>query len=175
MAPEVVVIMGVSGSGKTTIGRALAERLGWPYEEGDALHPRANVEKMSRGIPLTDEDRWPWLKLVAQWIDGQLAAGQPGIITCSLLKRSYRDLVIDARKDVKLLYLRGEKSVIADRMAHRKGHFMPPSLLDSQFATLEEPGADEHPMVVTVHGSIEETVSSALQVLEGESDRAVTN
>lgn len=168
MEPVVVVIMGVSGSGKTTIGRALAERLGWPYKEGDELHPRANVAKMSRGIPLTDEDRWPWLRLVAQWIDDRLAKGQPGIITCSLLKRSYRDLVIDARKRVKLLYLRGHKHVIAERMAQRKGHFMPPSLLDSQFATLEEPGPDEYPLIVEVHGSVDETVSFAIRLLEQE-------
>jgi len=166
MEPAVVVIMGVSGSGKSTIGRALAERLGWPYKEGDELHPRANVEKMSRGIPLTDEDRWPWLRRVAGWIDDQLAAGQPGIITCSLLKQSYRDLVIDARHGVKLLYLRGDKRVIAERIAQRKGHFMPPSLLESQFATLEEPGPDEHPLIVEVHGAIDETVNDAIRLLE---------
>lgn len=174
MKPMVVVIMGVSGSGKTTIGRALAERLGWPYKEGDELHPRANVEKMSRGIPLTDEDRWPWLQLVAQWIDGQLAKGEPGIITCSLLKRSYRDLVIDARKGVKLLYLRGDKHVIAERMAQRKGHFMPPALLDSQFATLEEPGPDEHPLIVEVHGSVDDAVTCAVKLLELECGGAET-
>lgn len=168
MEPVVVVIMGVSGSGKTTIGRALAARLGWAYKEGDELHPRANVEKMSRGIPLTDEDRWPWLRLVAQWIDDQLAKGEPGIITCSLLKRSYRDFVIDARKRVKLLYLQGDKAVIAERMAQRKGHFMPPALLDSQFETLEEPGPDEHPLIVVVHGAVDETVTDALETLEQE-------
>jgi ribose 5-phosphate isomerase A len=166
MEPAVVVIMGVSGSGKTTIGRALAERLGWPYKEGDELHPPANVEKMSRGVPLTDEDRWPWLRRVAEWIDNQLAAGQPGIITCSLLKRSYRDLVIDARKGVKLLYLRGHRTVIAERIAQRKDHFMPPSLLDSQFETLEEPGPEEHPIIVEVHGEVHETVNCALRLLE---------
>ena len=167
MKPMVLVIMGVSGSGKTTIGRALAERLGWPYKEGDELHPRANVEKMRHGTPLTDEDRWPWLKLVAQWIDEQLARGQPGVITCSLLKRSYRDLVIDARKGVTLLYLRGDKHVIAQRIAERKGHFMPSSLLDSQFTTLEEPGEDEHPLVIEVHGSVADTVDSTLLALKG--------
>lgn len=175
MEPVVVAIMGVSGSGKTTIGRALAERLGWPYKEGDELHPPANVEKMSRGVPLTDEDRWPWLQRVAQWIDDQLAKGEPGIITCSLLKRSYRDLVIDARNRVKLLYLRGDKHVIAERIAQRKGHFMPPSLLDSQFETLEEPGADEHPLIVEVHGSVDETVTCAIRALEQDGDLTETN
>jgi carbohydrate kinase (thermoresistant glucokinase family) len=175
MEPVVVAIMGVSGSGKTTIGRALAERLGWPYQEGDELHPAANVEKMSRGIPLTDEDRWPWLQRVAEWIDGQLARKQPGIITCSLLKRSYRDLVIDARERVKLLYLRGDKHVIAARLAERKGHFMPPSLLDSQFETLEEPGPDEHPLIVEVHGLVDETVTDAVRILEQACGRIETN
>ncbi len=164
--PVVVAIMGVSGSGKTTVARALAEHLGWPYREGDALHPPENIEKMSHGIPLTDEDRWPWLKLVANWIDEQLAAGRSGIVTCSLLRRPYRDLVIGGRRGVVLLYLRGDKAVIAERMAHRKGHFMPPSLLDSQFATLEEPGPDEHPLIADVNGPIEATVASARALLD---------
>jgi len=161
----VVAVMGVSGSGKTTVAVALAEHFGWQYREGDELHPAANIEKMRRGIPLTDEDRWPWLKLVAGWIDDQLATGRSGIITCSMLRRSYRDLVIDARAAVKLLYLRGSKAVIAERLARRKGHFMPPSLLDSQFTTLEEPGADEHPLIVDVDGPVEETLGSARRVL----------
>ena len=168
MEPAVVVIMGVSGSGKTTIGRVLAERLGWPYKEGDELHPKANVEKMSRGIPLTDEDRWPWLRKVAEWIDGQLAAGKPGVIACSMLKRAYRDVVIDGRKGAKLLYLRGDKGVIAERIAQRKGHFMPASLLDSQFAILEEPGKDEHPLIVEVHGSVQDAVDASMKLLEEE-------
>lgn len=172
MKPMVVAVMGVSGSGKTTIGRALAERLGWPYQEGDELHPRANVEKMHRGIPLTDEDRWPWLRLVAEWIDRRLAAGESGVVTCSLLKKSYRQLVIGDRPGVRLLYLRGEQRVIAERIEQRKGHFMPASLLDSQFATLEEPGPDEHPLVLEVHGSVEETVSRAVRLIEQAGARA---
>ena len=166
MKSVVVAVMGVSGSGKTTIGRALAERLGWPFQEGDALHPPANVEKMSHGIPLTDEDRWPWLRKVAEWIDGQLARGQPGIITCSLLKQSYRRLVIDHRDGVRLLYLRGDQQVIAQRMADRKGHFMPASLLRSQFETLEEPGPAERPLVVEVHGAVADTVDDAMRALQ---------
>lgn len=166
MQPVVVAVMGVSGSGKTTIGRALAERLGWPYQEGDELHPPANVEKMSHGIPLTDEDRWPWLRKVAEWIDNQLAKGQPGIITCSLLKRSYRQLVIDERSGVRLLYLRGDQHVIAGRLEARKGHFMPASLLRSQFETLEEPAPSEHALVVEVHGVVAETVADALRAVE---------
>ena len=166
MEPVVVAIMGVSGSGKTTIGRALAERLGWAYQEGDELHPPANVEKMSKGIPLTDEDRWPWLRKVAAWIDGQLAKGQSGIVTCSLLKRSYRQLVIGERPHVRLLYLRGALPVIAQRMAARKGHFMPASLLQSQFDTLEEPDASEHALVVDVHGAVADTVADAMRALQ---------
>jgi carbohydrate kinase (thermoresistant glucokinase family) len=166
MKPVVVAVMGVSGSGKTTIGRALAERLGWPFQEGDALHPRASVEKMSKGIPLTDADRWPWLRKVAEWIDGQLARGESGIVTCSLLKRSYRQLVVDDRSSVRLLYLRGAQPVIAQRMAARQGHFMPPSLLQSQFDTLEEPDESEHPLVVEVHGTVAETVEDAMRALQ---------
>jgi gluconokinase len=166
METAVVAIMGVSGSGKTTIGRALAQRLGWPYKEGDELHPPANVAKMRSGIPLTDADRWPWLRLVAAWIDDRRAAGEPGIITCSLLKRAYRDLVIDARPGVRLMFLRGDKRVIAARIAERRGHFMPSSLLDSQFATLEEPGPDEHPLLVEVGGAVEATVERAARLLE---------
>lgn len=175
MQAAVVAIMGVSGSGKTTIGRALADHLGWPYQEGDALHPQSNIEKMSRGIPLEDEDRWPWLHRVAAWIDGQLAAGEPGIVTCSMLKKSYRRVVIGDRPAVKLLYLRGDKNVIAERMAQRKGHFMPPGLLDSQFAALEEPGPDEHPLILQVHGSVEDTVGRSLELIEqGPSQQAET-
>jgi carbohydrate kinase (thermoresistant glucokinase family) len=165
MQKMVLVEMGVSGSGKTTIAQALADRLGWAFQEGDALHPQANVDKMHAGIPLTDEDRWPWLRRVAAWVDGQLAAGQPGIITCSLLKRAYRDLVIDGRQGVRLLYLKGDKALIADRMARRKGHFMPASLLDSQFATLEEPGPDEHPLAVDISGTADEIVDHIMREL----------
>lgn len=162
----VVAVMGVSGSGKTTVAVDLAHYFNWPYREGDALHPPANIAKMSRGIALTDEDRWPWLRLVAGWIDAQRAVGGPGIITCSLLKRSYRDLVIGNRNGVRLLYLRGDKQVIAERIAERKGHFMPPSLLDSQFADLEEPGPDEHALVVDVNGPIEATLAAARTAVE---------
>jgi carbohydrate kinase (thermoresistant glucokinase family) len=165
MQKMVLVEMGVSGSGKTTVAQALAERLGWAFQEGDDLHPQANVAKMHAGIPLTDEDRWPWLRKVAAWIDGQLAAGQPGIITCSLLKRAYRDLVIGSKPGVRLLYLHGDKALIADRLARRKGHFMSPSLLESQFATLEEPGPEEHPLVVEIRGTADDVVDHVLREL----------
>jgi ribose 5-phosphate isomerase A len=148
--PPILVVMGVSGAGKTTVARELAARLGWYVEEGDFLHPEANVAKMHAGIPLTDADRQPWLEAVAAWIDGQRAAGLPGIITCSALKHDYRKVVIGDRPEVRLVYLRGERALIADRLARRHGHFMQPSLLQSQFDLLEEPGPDEDPLTVDI-------------------------
>jgi len=148
--PPILVIMGVSGAGKSTIARELAARLGWAFEEGDALHPEANVAKMHAGIPLTDADRQPWLERVAAWIDDQRARKQPGIITCSALKRSYRRIVIGGRPEVRLVYLRGGRDLIAEHLAGREGHFMPPSLLQSQIDTLEEPSPDEDPLTVDV-------------------------
>lgn len=143
MTPSVLILMGVSGCGKTTVAAILASRLGWPFEEGDALHPQANIEKMAAGHPLTDADRWPWLAKVADWIDERLDAGENGLITCSALKRSYRDLINRRGSDLTFVFLAGSKETIAARLAARHGHFMRASLLDSQFADLEEPGADE--------------------------------
>ncbi|MEJ3404679.1 gluconokinase [Rathayibacter sp. YIM 133350] len=141
--PVVVVLMGVSGSGKTTVAALLSEMLHWAFEEGDALHPAANVAKMASGQALTDDDRWPWLGIVEQWIAGQLALGKSGIITCSALKRSYRDLLRQAGPGVHFIYLEGDEEMISERQAARQGHFMPPSLVRSQFETLEEPTPDE--------------------------------
>jgi ribose 5-phosphate isomerase A len=148
--PPILVIMGVSGAGKTTVALELAARLGWPFEEGDSLHPEANVAKMHAGIALTDADRRPWLEAVAAWIDGQRAKRQPGIITCSALKRSYRQLIIGNRPEVRLVYLRGGRDLIAGRLAGRHNHFMPASLLQSQMNTLEQPDPDEDPLTVDV-------------------------
>ena len=139
----ILIITGVSGSGKTTIATTLAEQLGWPFKEGDELHLPSNIIKMHSGHPLDDRDRWPWLEKVADWIDGWRQAGTAGVITCSALKRSYRDFLASGRPEVRVVYLHGEKAVIAARLAERKGHFMPRSLLDSQFAVLEEPDPDE--------------------------------
>jgi gluconokinase len=146
----IAVMMGVSGSGKTTIAEGVAQREGWKLLEGDKFHPPANVEKMSHGHPLTDEDRWPWLRAIATEIDGMREHGESAVVACSALKRAYRDILIGKRPDVVLVYLRGGHDLIATRMAARKGHFMPPALLESQFATLEEPGPDEHPIIVSV-------------------------
>jgi len=163
--PPVLVLMGVSGVGKTTIGQELARRLGWSFEEGDTFHPEANVAKMHAGMPLTDADRQPWLEAVAAWIDGQRAGREPGIITCSALKRSYRSLIIGDRREARLVYLRGPRDLIAERLAKRRGHFMPASLLQSQLDTLEEPGPDEDPLVVDVGpppGQVAEEIIRAL-------------
>jgi carbohydrate kinase (thermoresistant glucokinase family) len=163
--PSVLVLMGVSGSGKSTIARELQRLLGWPFQEGDDLHPPANVEKMRSGHPLDDEDRMPWLAAVAGWIDGQLAARQPGIITCSDLKRTYRRITVGDRRGVTLVYLKAERRLLEERLRERVHRYMPPSLLGSQFDTLEEPGPDEHPVTVPVQGSVPETVLDLLRQL----------
>ena len=142
--------MGVSGSGKTTVGEIVASRLGWPFEEGDLLHSKSEVEKMESGHPLTDEDRAPWLERVATWVGGQLDSGQNGIITCSALKRPYRDLINRRGRGVVFVLLSGTKELIAARVGTRRGHFMPASLLDSQFSDLEAPRADEPVITVDI-------------------------
>ncbi|HZZ95406.1 MAG TPA: gluconokinase [Jatrophihabitantaceae bacterium] len=148
MSSRVLVLMGVSGCGKSTVAGVLAGRLGFDFGEGDDLHPPANVAKMAAGDPLTDEDRWPWLDRVAQWIRDHTDAGRPGLITCSALKRSYRDIL---RGDhVVFVYLHGTREQIATRLAARHGHYMPPELLDSQFATLEPPGDDEQALSIDI-------------------------
>jgi len=151
--PVIVLLMGVSGSGKTTVAALLAAALGCQFQEGDDLHPRENVEKMRSGAPLTDADRMPWLRKIAEEIDGWRARGECGVLTCSALKRSYRDLIIGDRHDVVLVYLKGSRDLIHRRMIARHEHFMPVALLDSQFATLEEPTPDEHPIIVDVGGN----------------------
>ena len=171
----VLVLMGVSGSGKTTIAQELERVLRWPSIDGDDLHPPANVAKMRSGHPLNDQDRLPWLQAIARWIDDRLAAGEPGIITCSNLKRAYRQITVGDRKGVILVYLHGDENVIADRISRRKHQYMPPSLLRSQFETLEEPGADEHPVSILVHGSIAETVTEILRKAAAAQSAASTN
>ena len=163
--PVAVIVMGVSGSGKTTIAALLAGRLQWEFEDGDWLHPEANVEKMHRGIPLTDDDRWPWLQAIAAWIDETGRAGRHGVVACSALKRSYRDVLTGKRRDVRLVYLKGDEALIGRRITARHGHFMPASLLHSQFEALEEPGPDENPIVVSIEARPIEIVSRILAQL----------
>lgn len=169
-APAVMIVMGVSGCGKSTIGALLALRLQWAFEDADWLHPASNVDKMHSGSPLSDEDRWPWLEAVAAWIDKTRRSGGHGVVACSALKRDYRNVLIGDRVDVRLVYLKGDESLIARRIAIRHEHFMPQSLLHSQFETLEEPGADEDPITVSVEPQPREIVArilSAMNVPEG--------
>ncbi|MSP02973.1 MAG: gluconokinase [Acetobacteraceae bacterium] len=158
--------MGVSGSGKTTIAERLATAEGWRLLEGDAFHPPENIANMAAGTPLTDEDRWPWLRAIAAEIDSFRTRGESAVVACSALKRAYRDILIGDRTDVRLVYLRGSQTLIAARMALRKGHFMPAALLDSQFSALEEPGPEEHPIVADIGGTpngIVETIREKLK------------
>ena len=148
--PCVIVLMGVSGSGKSTTGKRLSTTLDWPFRDADSFHPQANIDKMSRGIPLTDADRAPWLAAIAAWIAERVRTSEPGIVSCSALKRAYRKTLLDGQSGVGLVYLQGNFALIADRMSRRKGHFMPLELLKSQFETLEEPAPDEGALVVPV-------------------------
>jgi gluconokinase len=163
--PEpVLVIMGVSGSGKSTVAGLLAGRLGWDLAEGDDMHPAANIAKMAAGHPLDDADRWPWLARVAEWIRVRTAADRPGIVTSSALKRSYRDVL--RGPSVVFVYLAGSRDLIARRLAARQGHFMPAELLDSQFAALEPPDPDEQAITVHITGSPSTEVAKILQTLD---------
>ncbi|MFD5453247.1 gluconokinase [Streptomyces sp. NPDC003470] len=162
--PHVVVVMGVAGTGKTTIGPLLAARLGVPYAEGDDFHPPANIAKMTAGTPLTDEDRWPWLDAIGGWAHGR--AGLGGVVSSSALKRSYRDRLRDAAPGVVFVHLTGSRELIEDRMSHRAGHFMPTALLDSQFATLQPLEPDEAGVAVDVAGSPEEITERAADALK---------
>jgi gluconokinase len=170
--------MGVSGSGKTTIGSLLAGRLGWDYAEADAFHSAGNIAKMAAGHPLTDEDRWPWLAAIGEWIDATTAAGRPGVVTCSALKRRYRDALRAGRPQVRLIYLDADATTVQDRLTARNGHFFPPELLTSQFADLEPPAPDEHPVRIPVGAApmtiVDELIAAEdLQAVAGRHDREV--
>ena len=158
-----LVVMGVSGSGKSTVGAALAQRLGVPFEDADDLHPPANIAKMSKGIPLDDADRLPWLRAIAARIDEARQARKPIVVTCSALKRSYRSTLADGHEDVGFIYLHGAKELIARRLAARTDHFMPPGLLDSQFAALQEPAADEPSIDIAIDAEPDDILASIVE------------
>jgi len=139
----IVIVAGVSGSGKSTVGALLAGRLGWRFDDADEFHPAANVQKMRAGVPLTDEDRWPWLRAIATWMDERIAAGEQAVVTCSALKRSYRDVLLTGRPQARMVFLTPDREVVARRLAARHGHFFPEQLLGSQLADLEPPAPDE--------------------------------
>ncbi len=144
----IVIVAGVSGSGKSTVGALLAGRLGWPFTDGDLMHPEANIAKMARGEPLTDEDRMPWLRAIGECMDERIAADRPVILACSALKRRYRDLLLADRPTARIAFLQLDREVAARRLAGRHGHFFDPDLLDSQFADLEPPAPDETAVLV---------------------------
>ncbi|MDQ1623036.1 MAG: gluconokinase [Actinomycetota bacterium] len=160
----VLVIMGVSGSGKSTVAGLLADRLGWDFAEGDDLHPASNVAKMQAGQPLSDEDRWPWLESIADWIRAHTAAGTPGVVTCSALKKRYRDVL--RGEGVVFVFLEGSRDRISGRLASRNGHFMPAALLDSQFEALEAPTEDENFIALSVSATPAEEAQEVLDRLE---------
>lgn len=161
-----LVVMGVSGSGKSTVGEALAARLGWRFEDGDRFHPASNVAKMSAGQPLTDDDRRPWLQAIGDEIDRVCEAGQRLVVACSALKRAYREILLHGRSDVRIVFLDGSEALIASRLAERKGHFMPPGLLASQFQTLEPPGLNERPITVSIDATIETIVDAIIRQIK---------
>lgn len=148
----IVIVAGVAGSGKTTVGTQLAERLGWRFADADKFHPVANVAKMRAGIPLTDADRAPWLRAITGWMDDLVAAGQSGVVTCSALKRRYRDQLLDGRPAATMVFLEVDRDALVQRLTHRLGHFFPEKLLDSQLAAVEPPAPDERVLVVPEHG-----------------------
>jgi gluconokinase len=148
--PLVLVVMGVSGCGKSTVAALVAGRLGWTFADGDDFHSAESVAKMQAGIPLDDADRAPWLARIAAWIAARVAASAPAVMVCSGLRRRYRDTITGGHPAVRIVYLEGSRTLIAARLAQRAGHFMPPALLDSQFAALEPPGPDENPIIVGV-------------------------
>jgi gluconokinase len=164
--PCALVVMGVSGSGKSTLADRLAARLGWRYEDGDKFHPPSNVAKMSAGHPLTDEDRWPWLRAIADEIDRVCETGQRAVIACSALKRAYREILVHGRNDVRIVFLNGTQDLIEERLAARTGHFMPPGLLTSQFRTLEPPQLNERPITVSIDASVEAIVDDIVRQLK---------
>jgi gluconokinase len=160
-----VVVMGVSGVGKTTVAKRMSTILGWTYADGDAFHSEANVAKMASGHPLTDEDRWPWLRSIGEWMAQEIAAGRSAVVACSALRRSYRDVLADGRPEVVFCHLVGDREQVASRLDRRTGHYMPASLLASQLAVLEPLQPDERGVTVSAVGDPEVVVARALAAL----------
>ena len=164
-SPRIVVVMGVSGSGKTTVGIALADSLGWEFVDGDDLHPPANVSKMAAGVPLTDDDRWPWLEAIGRWIDVRRSSGAGAVVACSALRRSYRDLLRRGRPEVVFCHLAVDADHLRERLAQRRGHYMPASLLASQLSSLEPLDEDEPGVTVSAEGGPADVLAAALDAL----------
>ena len=168
MATTSIVVMGVSGSGKSTVAEKLVERLGWEFAEGDDFHPEANVAKMRAGTPLVDDDRWPWLRSLAGWIGERERAGRSVVVTCSALKRSYREVLCEGHPSVWFAHVTVDPDVLRDRLEKRTGHYMPSSLLESQIATLEQLQDDEPGAAVSGAGSPDDVVEQLLAALDSE-------
>ena len=164
--PMVVILMGVSGSGKTTVGQRLADALDWEFVDGDDFHPDANVEKMRRGEPLTDADRWPWLQAIRDFIHARLSADDPAIVTCSALKAAYRDVLLDGNPGAQIVYLKGSPALLRQRLEARADHFFDTDLLGDQFEALEEPGP-EATLTVDVDAPVEAIVRTIRRELPG--------
>jgi len=165
-APPILVVTGVSGAGKSTVAKALADRLGWMFQEGDDFHPPANVAKMKAGIPLDDADRAPWLAAIGRWIDTEGAAQRPAVLSCSALKRVYRAALTAGRSQVKIIYLQGDEALIASRIAARKHAYFPATLLDSQFHALEAPTPDEGALIIGIDQPVEAQVDEIVHDLK---------
>jgi gluconokinase len=160
-----VVVMGVSGVGKSTVAKGISTILGGTFAEGDAFHPEANVEKMAAGQPLTDDDRWPWLRSIGDWMSVEIAAGRSAVVACSALRRVYRDLLREGRPEVVFCHLTADPDLIGERVSHRTDHYMPASLLPSQLATLEPLEPDEPGVAVSVDGEAADVIARAVAAL----------
>jgi gluconokinase len=161
----ILIVAGIAGSGKTTAGALIAGRLGWPFADGDSFHPEANIVKMSAGVPLTDADRQPWLRTIGEWLDARITAGQPGVMTCSALKRAYRDELLAGRPAATLVFLQVSREVLAQRLVTRPDHFFHANLLASQLATLEPPAPDERVLTVSADDDVEHTVARIIAMV----------
>jgi gluconokinase len=166
----IVIVAGVSGSGKTTVGSMLAGRLGWRFADADAFHPAANIAKMRAGLPLTDEDRRPWLRAIGAWMDERIEAGESAVVTCSALKRAYRDALLDGRPQARLVFLDVDRDVVARRLTTRHGHFFPLQLLDSQFEALEPAGPGERAVSIVPADDPAQTVADIIAVFRLDAD-----